>query len=439
MSTLSHHLPPTLPDTSPVANGIALTREPLVFFERLAREAGNFAHYALNDRVVYFVNEPKLIREVLVANEDSFRKWAFNDSFRLIFGDGLIGSYGELHRKVRKVAQPSLQQNRLARYAETIVDLAERRQNDWREGEIDLSSEMTLLTVEVIARVLFSTSLGDRARKILEATHTLMRLSTKLGGAAEDVRAFAEANATVSTITEELLDEGAAAGGEGNLLSHLLAAHARDENGISRDQLREEMRTFILAGHVTTAQSLACACWLLARDPVSEKKLHEEVDTVLAGRRPRAEDLPRLSFCEMIMLETLRLYPPVWVFGREALRDVNLDGFTLLAGSELVICSWLLHRSPRLFPEPESFDPERWRNNARARLPRCSYLPFSTGPRNCLGEHFALMESVLVLASIAKKWKFRELPGQHDPGWTPQLLYWPRRGIRLKAKYRATH
>ena len=437
MSTVAQNLPPTLPDTSPVANGIALTRDPLGFFVRLAREAGNFAHYELTDRIVYFVNDHKLAREVLVVHEDDFEKWAFNDSFNLVFGDGLIGSHGDLHRKMRRIAQPPLQKERFARYATTIVDVTEERQRTWSAGEIDLSREMTLLTVDVIGRALFSTSLGKRADKIFEATRTLMLLSTRLGGAAEEVQGFHAANATISEIAQQLVDEFDRSQNDGSLLAHLLSARDRGEPGMSDHQLREELRTFILAGHVTTAQTLACALWLLARDEASQKKLQEEVDTVLAGRVPRAEDLPQLVFCEAIILEALRLYPPVWVFGREALTEVQLNGYPIKTGEELVVCAWLLHRNPEIFPEPESFKPDRWLGDARAKLPRCSYLPFSSGPRSCLGEHFALMESVLVLASIAQHWQFRELPDRPDPGWSPQLLYWPRRGIRLRAEQRA--
>ena len=434
MSILPENLPPTLADTSPVANGIALTREPLAFFTRLAREAGNFAHYVLSDRVVYFVNDPRLVRQILITHENSFAKWAFNESFRVIFGKGLIGSHGELHRKMRKIAHPPMQPSQLGRYVDVIVELTQRQLSSWRTGEIDLSREMTLLTLEVIARALFSVPLGARAEKIRQATAILLRLNTKLGGSPDDVAAFYEANATISGIAQQLIDEAGSTTDHEGLLPTLVAAHR--QGLISAEQLREEVRTFILAGHVTTAQSIACALWLLARDPGSQIKLQEEVDAVLAGKPPRLEDIARLSCCEMVMLETLRLYPPVWVFGRQALSDVRLDGCNLTTGQELVICPWLLHRNPQLFPQPDSFKPERWSDDARARLPRCSYLPFSTGGRNCLGEHFAMMESLLVLASIVREWEFRQLPDQPDPAWSPQLLYWPRRGIRLEARRR---
>jgi cytochrome P450 len=431
MSTPPGNLPPTFANTSPLANGIALTRDPFGFYTRLQREAGDFAHYVLSDHAIYFVNDIRLVREILITQESHFAKWAFNNSFRVIFGKGLIGSHGDLHRQMRKIAHPPMQPSRLGRYVDIIVELAEKRQKDWREGETDLSREMTLLTLEVIARALFSVPLGPRAEMILQATETLLRLNTKLGGAAEDVAAFEKANATIANIAQEVIDEARSAPDDGGLLATLLAAHR--EGLIEDDQLREEVRTFILAGHVTTAQSLAASFWLMARHPDAQTKIREEVDSVLGGRSPRLEDIPQLSFCEAVMLETLRLYPPVWVFGREALTEVEINGFTLSVGQNLVMCPWMLHHNPTVFPEPDSFKPERWRDGARTRLPRGSYLPFSTGARNCLGEHFAMMESVLVLASVAQKWKFRELPERPDPGWTPQLLFWPRRGIHLEA------
>jgi cytochrome P450 len=436
MSILPEKLPPTLADTSPLANGIALTRDPLAFFTRLQHEVGDLAHYVLNDRVVYFVNDVRLVREILITHESRFAKWAFNESFRAIFGKGLIGSHGDLHNRMRKIANPPMQPSRLGGYVEIIVELTQKLQENWREGEINLSREMTLLTLEVIARALFSVPLGARAETILDATETLLRLNTKLGGAADDVAAFEKANQTIADIAQEIIEEAKSAPEDGGLLPTLLAAHR--EGLISAEQLTEEVRTFILAGHVTTAQSLACAFWLMARQPGSQERIREEVEAVLRKKSPRLEDIPKLSFCEAVMLETLRLYPPVWVFGREALVEVRLDGFTLPPGRELVICPWMLHRNPQIFPEPDSFKPERWDNGARLRLPRGSYLPFSTGARNCLGEHFAMMESILVLASVLQQWKFRELPDRPDPGWSPQLLYWPRRGIRLEMVRHAT-
>ena len=427
MPAASPYLPPTLRDTSAIANGVALTRDPLGFFTRLNREAGGFAHYVLSDGIMYFVNDPELVRRILIKHEPDFDKWAFNESFRQIFGTGLIGSHGETHRKSRKVAQPPLQPAHLSGLAEMIVRLTNEHLRAWPEGEVDLTHEMSLLTIEVIGHTLFGISLGKRNNRIHEATMTMLRLSTKFGGAPRETTEFRAANEDLTLITQELMDEAIARDDDAGLFAVLRAGE------IPPPQLREEIRTFLLAGHVTTAQTLACACWLMCRHPEVRQAWHNEVDQVLAGRCPDWDDIRRLPLCEMVLLETLRLYPPVWVFGREALNEVEFEGALLHRGDKLVICPWLLHRNPEHFPEPEKFDPSRWRDDARSRLPRGNYLPFSTGARSCLGEHFAMMESILVLACLAQHWNLAELPDQPDPGWSAHLLYWPRRGIHLQA------
>ncbi len=436
MSILQKKIPPTLPETSPVANGIALTRDALAFYTRLARDAGGFARYELSDRTVYFVNDPRLVREILLVREADFAKWAFNESFRAIFGTGLIGSHGELHRRMRKVAQPPLQPSVVPRYAKIIVDLTRHRMDRWQNGIIDLSREMTMLTVQIVSSALFSVPLSEEtATEIREAVSILMRLNTKLGGAPEDVAAFRDANEIINRIVAEIDDRGPSDPNDGNLLALLLEANRAGL--LSREQMHQELRTFLLAGHVTTAQTLACAFWLLARHPQAQENIHRERDRVLAGETPRLEHVERLKFCERVVFEALRLYPPVWVFGREALNECEVDGISIEVGQELVVVPWLLHRNPEFFPEPDAFKPERWENDLRSRLPRGSFLPFSTGARSCLGEHFAMLETILVLASISQQWKFADLPGSPDPGWSAQLLFWPRRGIRLEGERRA--
>ena len=431
---LQEKLPPTIAGSSPVANGVALTRDPLGFFKRLAGEAGDFACYELSDRLVYFVNDPRLVRQVIATQHECFTKWAFNDSFDLIFGTGLIGSQGELHRVMRKEAQPSLQSRRFPQYVDAIVNQAARQCAAWSAGELDLSHEMSLLTLEVIGRTLFGVSLGQRAARIATLTGKLLRLNTKLGGASDDARAFALANAELTVIAQEIIEESRLASPNESLLTSLI--RAEQNRLISEEQLCQEVRTFLLAGHVTTAQTIACAFWLLARHSEWQVKLCAEIDAVLGDGLATLAHLSQLCLCRMIILEVLRLYPPVWVFGRHALCQVSLDGYTIAAGRDLVIVSWLLHRKENFFPQPELFDPGRWKNDALSRLPQCVYLPFSIGQRSCLGEHFAMMQSVLVLASVAQHWRFAELPGRPDPGWSAQLLYWPRRGIRLQVEPR---
>jgi cytochrome P450 len=435
MSILPPQLPPTFLDTSPVANGLALTRDQLGFFSRLVREAGDVCHFALTDGITYLINDPALIREILVVQEKKFRKWAFHRTLE-VFGTGLLGSEGELHRQMRQIVRPPLQQQRVSDYATEIVNLAMEKQKTWREGEINLTREMELLTLEIVGRLLFGVTVAERAEKILELSHTVQRLSERPNTSPDAERMFNEANAALTQIGKEILQERASRPGGNDLLSHLIAAREKDDQVVSTDQILQEMRTVIMAGHVTTAITIACAVWLLAQNPEVESRLHEEIDERLGKRSPTAADAAALPFCQMILLETLRLYPPVWILGRQTLSEVTLGRYTFPTGALILIVPWLLHRDSRYFREPEKFEPERWRNDARSGLPRCCYLPFSIGSRSCVGEQFAMMEATLTLALIAQRWKFRELPSKPDPGWTPQIVYWPRRGIRLLAQRR---
>lgn len=412
---------------SPVANGFALKRDPLAFFQRLARENGPLARFDLVDRSIYFVNDPALVRDVLVAKETYFRKWAFNGSFRVIFGSGLIGSGGELHRQMQKIAQPSFQQNRLEEYARTMVGLTIETMRGWQEGPLDLSSELIPLTLEIVGQVLLSRSLREFAPRIIAASDTLQRFSNQIGASVEIDRDYKAAGEEMTNVARELLAERGQRAEGGDLFAHLLQTHGADT-----DQVYEELRTFILAGHITSANVLAAALTLLAQNPASEAKLYAELDSVLADRPPEFGDLVRLPFCEMVVRETLRLFPPVWVLGREVVEEVELGGETLPVDAKLVISPYVFHHDARFFSDPETFRPERWNEPA----PKFTYIPFSTGPRSCIGERFAMVEIVLLLATIAQRWKFHELSPPHDAGWTPQIIYWPRRGVSLGAERR---
>lgn len=434
MSTIAQEFPPTFRNTSPVANGLSLTRDPLEFYTRLSREAGNFAHYALADGIVYFVNDPALVREVLVTSDGKFEKWTMNRSYRGMFRTGLLGSEGELHHGMRWAAQPAFQKTRLEQYAGKILEVAREQQANWREGEVDLSREMSLLTLEVVGRSLFSRSLREDADAIIYAARTQVRMSTSYGSSPVDDRDFNRAGETMMTIVRKIFD--AARENPQGLLRDLFQAHAAGRSGFDENQIVEEINTFILAGHVTTAIALSAAFWLLAEDKIAAGQLEDELAKVSPERALQAEDLPRLRFAEMIFLETIRLYPPVWVLGRRAISEVEIGSWKLPVGSRLVIVPWLLHRNQTYFARPNEFRPERWRDNYRAELPKGVFIPFALGSRSCLGERFAVMEGTLVLASILQNWSFQRT-AEANLDWQSQVVLWPRSGIRLKAKRRA--
>ena len=427
--------PPLLPGDSPFAVALAMRRDTLGFFERLARQTDGFARYSASPGVeVYFINDPALVREVLVSQEDVFRKWAFNRSFYVLFGQGVLSSEEPLHRRMQRVEMPAFHQSRLPAYARVMTEAAARRQARWSEGDLELGREMAAIALEVVARTLFSTSVEDCMDAHLAAIGTSVPLGGRFGSSPDEDRMFLAGVGHFTQLARDMLARRRRAGGtDHDLFGLLFHAQLKDGDTVTDEQIVDEIRTFLLAGHVTTANTLAAAFWHLSRDPDTERALHREIDGALDGREPSLDDLPALPLCERVFLETLRLYPPVWVINREALRPVRLGGHDLPAGARLVILPWTLHRHPEHFPDPASFRPARWENDARARLPRGAFLPFAAGSRSCMGERFAMLEGVLLLASIAQRWRFEPTPRQTELTWTPQIILWPRRGIWLRA------
>ena len=431
-------LPPTLPDTSPLANVLALKRDLLGFFTRLAREAGSFAHYTTGPgNVFYFVNDPAPIREVLVRQEDAFRKWSLSDTYHLVLGRSVVTSDEPLHRKLQAVERPAFHQNRMPEYARLMVEAATERQTAWDEGEMEVEREMHALALEVAAQTFFSTSVAEGLDAHLDAAAAIRRLSGQFGSSGQEDDAFLEANGHFVAFARELLDRRRQDGGsDADLLALLLHAQLRDGETMTDAQIVDEIRAFLLAGHLTTATVMAGTLWLLSRDLETQAALHRELDAVLGGRAPTLADVPALGWCERVFLEALRLFPPVWVLHREAVRPVRLGGYDLPAGAKLLIIPWTLHRVPEIFPEPERFLPARWENDARSRLPRGAFLTFAAGSRSCMGERFAMVEGVLLLATLLQRWRFEPSPRQQELVWYPHIVLWPRRGVLLRATQR---
>ncbi|HEX8748557.1 MAG TPA: cytochrome P450, partial [Pyrinomonadaceae bacterium] len=223
----------------------------------------------------------------------------------------------------------------------------------------------------------------------------------------------------------------------GDLLSMLIMAQDEEEDGrgMSDEQLRDEAMTIFLAGHETTANALTWTWYLLSEHPEVEAKLHAEVDAVLGKRPPGVEDMGNLRYTEMVLTESMRLYPPAWILGRRALKDYQAGGFHIPAGSIVVLSPYVMHRDERYFPEPASFDPERWTPEARAARPQFSYFPFGGGPRRCIGEGFAWMEGVLVIAALASRWRMRLVPG-HTVATQPMVTLRPKHGMRMTLERR---
>ncbi len=418
--------------------------DPIAHFTHLAEHYGDIAHYRLGRRHIVFVNHPEYLREIFVVQAANFVKERTQQRAKLLLGEGMITADGAMHKQQRQAAAPAFHRQKMAAHADEIVRRAARVCEEWSKksgnaslpaagasaGEkCDVHREMMTLGLGILGATLLGTDLGDAVHELNSAMADIMdvynaivllpgiRLLLQIPFT--PLRKFVHARAKLHAAIEQLIDEhrrraagnaalpaaGAGDASGTDLLAMLL--EAQREQGWSDEYLRDQVMTVTLAGFETTAIGLTWAWYLLSQNAEAERRMHEEIDRVLQGRLPCFDDLPQLRYTEMVMAEALRLYPPAWAMGRLALHDFELGPYRLPAGTTVLASQYILHRGARFFPDPLRFDPERHTPEAKAARPRGAYCPFGMGARQCIGEAFAWMESVLVLATLAQRWKLR--------------------------------
>jgi cytochrome P450 len=395
----------------------------LDFLVRCAREHGDMVKLRFAHRTIYLVCHPDWIEEVLVTHSKHFTKHFALRLNPVILGNGLLTSEGDFWLRQRRLIQPVFNRSRILGYASAMIEAAQRLLATWRPGEQrDMHAEMMRVTLDIAAKTLFGAEVGDAAQTIAHALEVAQRNFLERFNSIMPLPMWipTPANRRMRRAVQQLDDviyriirqRRAQPSDRGDLLSLLLHARAEDDGSAMTDkQLRDEAMTLFLAGHETTALTLSWAWYLLAQNPDAEQKLWAELDAVLAGRTPSVEDWPRLKFTEMIALESMRLYPPAYLVGREAIVDCAIGGYAVPRGTTLMMPQWVVQRDPRFFDEPDAFRPERWGEERIKSLPKFAYFPFGGGPRVCIGQQFAMMELVLILATIAQKFRFRMQPG----------------------------
>jgi cytochrome P450 len=419
---------------------------PILLFQHLAEKYGDIAHYKIGWNHIVFLNHPDYIREVLVVQNDNFIKERTVQRTRMLLGEGMITAEGVEHRAQRQVAQPAFHRQRIQEYASAIVDEAARARDSWKSGEQrDISIDMMHLTLKIVARTLFAADLQNEVHELADAINRIMGLYNFLVmlPAAEwlvhlrppGLAAFVKARKRIDAVVYRMIDAHRRRGGNGgSLLDMMLAASpdsGRDRDSDAQQSLRDQVITIFLAGYETVANALVWTWYLLSQNPDCERRCHEEVNSVLQGRLPTAEDVPRLRYVEMVLAESMRLYPPAWAMGRFARNDFQLGEFRLPARTTVLISQFVMHRDPRYFPDPLRFDPERFTADAKSKRAKFTYFPFGAGVRQCIGESFAWMEGVLVLATFLQKWSLRLVPGQRvEP--QPLITLRPKYGMRMR-------
>jgi cytochrome P450 len=427
---------------------VEVARNPLAMMIAMEREYGDIAHYRIGPQHLFFFNHPDLIRDVLVTQQKNFHKSRGLERAKRLLGNGLLTSEGEFHLRQRRLVQPAFHRQRIATYAVTMTDFAERMRSQWSDGQaVDMHTEMMRLTLGIVAKTLFDADVDSEAAEIGNAMTTAFESFNyamlpfteyleKLPLPA--VRRFNAARDRLDRTIYRMITERRASGDDrGDLLSMLLMAQDTegDGTGMSDLQLRDEALTLFLAGHETTANALTWTWYLLSLHPDAEARLHTEIGEALSGRLPQYEDLQKLPYTRMVLAESMRLYPPAWAIGRRAIEGFHAREYDVPAGSVVLMSQYIMHRDARFFPEPERFDPGRWTPEAQASRPKFSYFPFGGGARVCIGEQFAWMEGVLLLATLAQQWRMRLVPG-HIVDLQPLITLRPRHGMKMKLERR---
>lgn len=426
------------------------SRDPMGYTSWCAQTYGDVVYF----RSLLFpgvqLNHPDFIEEVLVSRRHLFVKDRTLNILRLILGNGLLTSEGEFWQHQRRLMQPAFHRDRIMAYGDVMIDYAQRLVQTWQDGEVrDIHQDMMGLTVEIVAKTLFGADIASGTSEIntamqaaieyfeLRSTNALLFFVPDWVPTPENLR-FRQVVQRMERVIQTIIQQRRAnpSSDRGDLLSLLLQAQDEAGQGMSDRQLRDEVMTLILAGHETTANALAWTWYLLSQHPEIEAKLSTELQTVLGGRAPTVADLPRLQYTERVAMESMRLYPPVWAMSRTVAQPCELAGCPLRPGSFVFISQWVLHRDPRFFDQPDEFKPDRWANDFAKRLPPFAYFPFGGGPRVCIGRSFALMEMVLLLATMAQSFQLTLVPDHPVMPWAAFTLR-PKYGMKMQLTRRS--
>jgi cytochrome P450 len=448
-------------------------RDPIKTLSIISQEYGDISYFKLGPKQhVYLINNPDYIEKVLIYDHRNFKKGKRLQVAKNILGEGLVTSEGDLHNRQRRLIQPIFHPRQITTYAKIMTDYAIRFRDRWKnEDTVDISQEMMELTLGIICKSVLNYDVELEAKQVGKALTTIRnysrRLQSPVGHVLDKIpilpapRGARNAKMELDSLVYGLISERrhqqeeSDNNGYDDLLSRLLEAQDSNLTGpaspdsaqsssngkMSDKQVRDEVMTIFIAGHETTANALTWTFYLLSQYPDVEKKLHDEIDSILGGinrknghgitKIPTADDVPKLQYTEKVLRESMRLYPPVWTMGRYVENDYHVGQYTIPAGSSILMSQYVMHHDPRYYEEPEQFNPDRWTAKFKTDLPRFSYFPFGGGIRGCIGEPFAWMEGILIIATIAQKWTMRLVPGQRIK-LDPAITLRPKHGIKMK-------
>ena len=417
---IRHATPPGPGGRWGLANVLAFQRDPLVFFSGLRRSYGDIVSVRMLGNEVILFSRPEYAYYFLVEHAQDFTSGLNRFVLKRFLGDSLLTTDGEVHRQQRRLVQPAFHRKRVESYAEAMTDQTRQMLAQWHVGEeLDMAQALQELTLRIIVRALFDLDLAEHGTELSQLFGTVID-NQRVGPLEErlarwgvgPVRRAEHARERLDVFVYDLIAKRRAEGRDhGDVLSMLL--DARDEDGamMSDKQIRDQAMTLMAAGHETTSNALAWTFYLLSQHPEKYARLRAEVAETLGGRVPTVADLPRLTYLDAVISESMRIYPPAWTVNRDASAAFDLGGYHFPKGTRALISQYVIHHLPEVWGDPENFRPERWTPEFRQQLPRGAYFPFGAGPRICIGMPLAEMEARLLLATIIQSFTPRVVPG----------------------------
>ncbi|MFZ3587725.1 cytochrome P450 [Bacillus sp. DJP31] len=396
----------------------------------------------------FVVYAPEAIKEILTTKDSFFEKGDSSKVFSKTLGNGLLTSEGTEHQRQRKMIQPAFHKKRIASYGDSVSVFTQDLISTWKTGESRLiNQDMMNLTLRIIVKTLFGTDVHKESSSITKAVNDIIEKSAQslflpfpfldLVPTRKNQR-NKKGIAVLEGLVKQLIQEATNQSDEDedHLLQMLLQSKYEDGTSLSQQEIRDQVVTFVIAGHETTANVLSWIWFLLSQNPSVEKKFHEEIDTVLNGENPTFGDVSQLPYTHQIFQEALRLYPAAWIILRQAKEDVQITGHTFPKGSSFLISPYVVHRIPLYFDQPESFLPERFSKERSSSIPNYAYFPFGAGSRGCIGSQFAMMETILVMATIGQHYKLKLSQPVEDIVPEPLLSLRIKGGIQMKVEER---
>jgi cytochrome P450 len=433
-------LPPGPKPKISLFNLLRFRKDSLGFLRDISKEFGDIVHFKMGPLRILLLNHPEHIKEVLSTQQSNFVKGRPLEMAKELLGEGLLTSEGEFHKRQSRVIQPAFHRKMMGCYAPAMTEYATRLMESWEEGKrVDMMQEMIKMSTGIAGKTMFNVDMEEEAPEINKALDSVMSLFDRvslpfaefllklpLPGTIRFFRAKSRLDETIYRIIEGRKQSRL---NNGDLLSLLL--QDQEEGGMSDEQIRDEALTLLLTAFDTTSLALTWTWYLISQHPQVEAELHEELDRVLQGRMPTLEDVPLLKFTRMVFSEAMRLYPPIYIIARQAVHDFSIGGYELPADTIVLVSPYLIHHDPRFHSKPEIFNPHNWDDRPAGQQSRYGYFPFSEGPRSCIGQHYAWLEGVMVLASIAQQWNVKLVP-DHPVEIAQLLNLRPKHGMKMQ-------